>query len=145
MPPPFTKSDLLMPQTRIDSGMGFFVGACRHLAYGRGRTMIAFEVTLNGKRVCVAGAEDLSVLSTIVHAGGKLGRKTVSPRPNDVTRYVEYSVGGLTSRRDSRKDVHLRWKSLAPLKIGDVIEVRILETEKVDRATSRTKAKRKRA
>lgn len=107
--------------------------------------MIAFEVSLNGKRVCVAGADDLSVLCAVISAGGKLGRKTVSPRANEKTRYVEYSVGGLTSRPDPRKDVHLRWKSLSPLKVGDVLEVRVIETKKVDRAISRTKAREKRA
>jgi hypothetical protein len=45
--------------------------------------MIAFEVTLNGKRVCIAGAEDLAVLSTIISASGRLGPKTVPARPDD--------------------------------------------------------------
>jgi hypothetical protein len=107
--------------------------------------MIALEIKLNGKRVCIAGGEDLAVLSTNVSAVGKLGKKTVPARRDEMTGEIHYSVIGLTSRPDPDKDVHLRWKSVAPLKIGDVIEVRILETEKVDRATSRTKAKRKRA
>ena len=107
--------------------------------------MIALEVTLNGKRICIAGAEDLSVLSTIISAGGKLGKKTVPPRPGDETFDIYYSVGGLTSRPDPTKDVHVRWKSVEPLKVGDVIQVRILETEKVDRPRSRKKAERKRA
>ena len=107
--------------------------------------MIALEVRKNGKRVCIAGAEDLSVLSTNIAAVGKLGKKTVPARPDDTTGEIHYSVGGLTARPDPKKDVHMRWKSVAPLRVGDVIEVRILETEKVDRATSRTKTKRKRA
>lgn len=107
--------------------------------------MIAFEVKLNGKRVCIAGADDLGVLSAHVTAAGKLGKKTVPARPDDTNGEIHYSVGGLTSRTDPDKDVHVRWKSVAPLKVGDVIEVTILETEKVDRSTSRTKAKRKRA
>jgi len=107
--------------------------------------MIALEVRKNGKRVCVAGADDLAVLTTSVTAVGKLGKKTVPARPDETTGEIHYSVGGLTSRPDPNKDVHLRWQSVAPLKIGDVIEVRILETEKVDRASSRTKAKRKSA
>src|SRR6266850_6691129 len=106
--------------------------------------MIAFEVKLNGKRLCIAGAEDLAVLSTQVTACGKLGKKTVPARPDDTTGEIHYSVGGLTARPDAKKDVHLKWQSVAPLRVGDVIEVRILETEKVDRATCRTKAKRKR-
>ena len=107
--------------------------------------MIALEVKRNGKRVCIAGADDLAVLSAHVTAVGKLGKKTVPARPDDTTGEIHYSVGGLTARPDPKKDVHLKWKSVAPLRVGDVIEVRVLETEKVDRATSRTKAKRKRA
>src|SRR5258706_3673404 len=107
--------------------------------------MIALEVRKNGKRVCIAGAEDLAVLSTCVVAVGKLGKETVPARPDETTEECHYSVGGLTSRPNRDKDVHLNWKSVAPLKIGDVIEVRIVETEKVDRAVSRTKANRKRA
>jgi hypothetical protein len=105
--------------------------------------MIALEVRKNGKRVCVAGGEDLAVLTTCVSAVGKLGKKTVAARPGETTGEIHYSVGGLTARPDPNKDVHLRWESVTPLKIGDVIEVRILETGKVDRAKSRTKAKRK--
>jgi hypothetical protein len=107
--------------------------------------MIALEVRKNGKPVCVAGADDLAVLNTIVSAVGKLGKKTVPARPDETTTEIHYSVGGLTSRADPDKDVHVRWKTVTPLKVGDVIEVRILETEKVDRATSRIKARRKRA
>jgi len=109
------------------------------------RLVIALEVTLNGKRVCVAGAEDLAVLSTIVSAVGKLGKKTVPPRRDDSSYHIGYSVGGLTARPEPANDVHVRWKSVAPLKVGDVIQVRVLETKKVDRAVSRTKAKRKQA
>ena len=107
--------------------------------------MIALEVKLNGRRVCIAGADDLAVLTAHVTACGKLGKKTVPARPDDTTGEIHYSVGGLTARPDPDKDVHMRWNSVAPLKVGDVIEVRILQTEIVDRATSRTKAKRRSA
>ena len=107
--------------------------------------MIALEVKRNGKRVCIAGADDLAVLSAHVTAVGKLGKKTVPARPDDTTGEIHYSVGGLTRRPDPRKDVHVEWKSIAPLRVGDVIQVKILETKNVDRATSRTKAQRKRA
>ena len=67
-------------------------------------------------------------------------KKPVPARPDDTTGEIHFSVGGLTARPDPKKDVHLQWKSVAPLRVRDVIEVRVLETEKVDRATSRTKA-----
>ena len=107
--------------------------------------MIALEVRLNGKRVCIAGADDLAVLSAHVTACGKLGNKTVPARPDDTTGEIFYSVGGLTARPDPTKDVHMRWKSVAPLKVGDVIQVEVVETDKPDRAKSRTKAKPRKA
>ena len=55
--------------------------------------MIALEVSLNGKRVCIAGAEDLAVLTTSVTAVGKLGRKTVPARPDETGGQIHYSVG----------------------------------------------------
>ena len=108
------------------------------------RVMIAFEVKLNGKRVCVAGAEDLGVLTTSVSASGILGKKTVPYRPDETGGDVFYSVGGLTRRADPEKDVHVRWRSIVPLELGDTIQVTVLETTKVDRAKSRFLAKRKR-
>jgi hypothetical protein len=103
-------------------------------------TMIAFEVMLNGKRVCTAGAEDLGVLTAIVSAVGKLGKKTVRDRPDETTGEVHYSIAGLTSRADPNKNVHVKWTSIAPLRTGDVIQVRVIETERADRAKSRTTA-----
>ena len=107
--------------------------------------MIAFEVRLNGKRICIAGADDLAVLNTIVTASGKLGPKTVPARPDEADSEIFYTVGGLTARPDPNKDVHVRWKLLAPLKVGDTIEVKVLDVTKADRAKSRKKAVRKRA
>ena len=103
--------------------------------------MIALEVSLNGKRVCIAGADDLAVLTAIISASGRLGPKTVPARPDDITPDLFYSVGGLTSRPDPETDLHLSWKSIAPLKVGDVIQVKILETNKTDQPTSKSKAK----
>lgn len=102
--------------------------------------MIAFEVRLNGKRICTAGAEDLAVLNTTINACGKLGRKTVPARPDDTHGEVFYSVGGLTARPDPEKDVHVRWKSIAPLKVGDMIQVKVVDVKKADRAKERIKA-----
>ena len=107
--------------------------------------MIALEVRLNGKRVCIAGADDLAVLSAHVTACGKLGSRTIPTRPDDPTGEMHYSVGGLTARADSKKDVHVKWKSVAPLRVGDVIRVKILETDKADRPKSMTKAKPRKA
>jgi hypothetical protein len=105
--------------------------------------MIAFEVKLNGERVCISGADDLAVLNTNVSAVGKLGKETVPARTDSTTSCViHYSVGGLTSRPDADKNVHAFWESSAPLKVGDVIENKVLETDNVDCPKSQTKAVR---
>ena len=106
--------------------------------------MIAFDVRLNGKRICIAGAEDLTVLRTSIHALGKLGARTVPARADEKAE-VFYSINGLTSRSDPDKDVHMWWKSTTPLEVGDVIQVKVLKVNKADPPKSREKAVRNRA
>jgi hypothetical protein len=90
--------------------------------------MIALAVYLNGKKLTVAGAEDLGVLSAILSAGGTLGKTTVPYRKNNRRRVsVHLSVGGLT-RRPNGQDEHLRWIRVKPVRIGDMISVRIIRT-----------------
>src|SRR6478752_5568900 len=106
--------------------------------------MIAFEVILNGKRICTAGAEDLYVLTADMTAAGKLGKKTVyEGLPDDTLPEVQlhYSVGGLTRRRNPEKDVHLTWKSVRRLRVGDSLEVRVVEVRKADQPKSQVSAK----
>jgi len=104
--------------------------------------MIAFEIRLNGKRICIAGAEDLGVLTACISACGKLGEKTVPARLDETEGEVFYSVRGLTSRPDPAKDVHVIWKSIEALKVGDVLEVKVLDVTRADRAKSRKKVAR---
>ena len=94
-----------------------------------GEGMIALRVSLNGKQVCVAGAEDLAVLNAIVNAVGNLGAKTKRTRDEPLNVYLH--VGGLTARAEGA-DAHVRWAEELPLEMGDRIEVEVLETEEVD-------------
>ena len=108
--------------------------------------MIALEVLLNGKRICIAGAEDLSVLMAQVTAVGKLGKKTVRKRMVEDAETdfdLMYTVSGLTGRKDREKDVHLDWKPAELMQIGDVLQVKIIETDRVDRPKSRKRAYKK--
>jgi hypothetical protein len=91
--------------------------------------MVALRVKLNGKLLCVAGADDLSVLNTIVNAIGNLGPKTKKHR--DEPPDVFFSVGGLTSRVEG-PDEHVRWAQQERLKTGDKVEIEVLETIEVD-------------
>ena len=89
--------------------------------------MIGLAVYLNGKKLTVAGAEDLSVLNAIVDALGPLGKKTARIRRSRRV-YLHLSVGGLTGRPDGLEDEHLSWVGLRPLRIGDTVSVRIVRT-----------------
>jgi hypothetical protein len=83
--------------------------------------MRAFEVYLNGKRLCVAGIGDDGVLSTIVdHVVGK-GRNQQTLR-----------VGGLISPTGE----HVIWNRRR-LKIGDEVRVKIVESASIDRPKER--------
>jgi hypothetical protein len=91
--------------------------------------MVALKVKLNGTLLCVAGADDLSVLNTIVNAVGNLGPKTKKHR--DEGPRVFFSVGGLTGRTEG-PDEHVRWAELEPLRTGDTVEIEVLDTIEVD-------------
>ena len=90
--------------------------------------MIAFEVLVNGEKLCTAGVGDKGVLTANI-----VGPK--SPR---------LRVGGL------HNEEHVLWISHRPmaleLKVGDEVTVRIVETEVVDepiqRYASQTRAER---
>ena len=106
--------------------------------------MIAFEVRINGKKICVAGAGDLSVLTAAVTAVGKLGPSTKPPRPDDTTNDIHFRVAGLTARGDESRDVHLDWTSFLELSAGDVVQIKVRDVAKADRPKSRRRAVRRR-
>ncbi|HEV2704024.1 MAG TPA: hypothetical protein VGV09_20530 [Steroidobacteraceae bacterium] len=91
--------------------------------------MIGLVVYLNGKKLTVAGAEDLGVLHAMVTAAGKLG-KTTAPLGKRRSVDVHLAVGGLTHRGDGVEDEHLRWIPLRPLKVGDRVSVRVVRTDR---------------
>jgi hypothetical protein len=74
--------------------------------------MIGFEVLLNGKKVCVAGAGD-GVLSAIVSSVPK-------------RQELELEVGGLAD------EAHLKWPIPRSLAVGDEVIVRVVETQRPD-------------
>ncbi|HEX3837625.1 MAG TPA: hypothetical protein VHW25_11740 [Steroidobacteraceae bacterium] len=102
--------------------------------------MIGLAVYLNGKKLTVAGAEDLGVLNTIVTAVGQLGKST-APLGRRPSVNLHLSVGGLTNRGNAVEDEHLRWVPLRSLRVGDRVSVRIVRT---DRASQYVDAQRKR-
>ncbi|MDJ0910856.1 MAG: hypothetical protein QNI99_16875 [Woeseiaceae bacterium] len=89
--------------------------------------MIAFKVRLNGETLYVVGQPDASILHTHVYASaGKEG----------IDDYVRMSMRGLSHATAKGFCEHLRYKS-PDLKIGDTIEIEILNTDEVDTPTKR--------
>ena len=82
--------------------------------------MRSFKVSLNGKKLCLAGIGERGVLSAIINwvAGGQ---------GEDL--FLE--VGGLAD------DEHLDWVSQKRLQVGDKILVKIVESASPDQAVRR--------
>jgi len=101
--------------------------------------MIAFEVTLNGQRLCTASAGESGVLTAAVT--WVLRTAPGVKEPSD----LRLEVGGLA------KGAHLHWPSPRKLAVGDEVVVRILEaayadpptrTERDDRALVETEERK---
>jgi hypothetical protein len=97
--------------------------------------MIAFQIEVNGEPFGTAGADDLSVLTAIVTAAGRLGPNSRGSHAREHDPHVELSVGGLTSRAELSDDEHLDWLKHT-LKPGDVVTIRVVDATTVDAPTA---------
>ena len=86
--------------------------------------MRAFEVYLNGKKLCVAGIGDDGVLSAIVNWVTRKG---------DGDLFLE--VGGLISPTQE----HVAWIGQKPLQVGDKVQVKIVERDTANKPAKRYK------
>jgi hypothetical protein len=83
--------------------------------------MRAFQVELNGKRICTAGVGADGVLTAILdYVGGERGDR------------LSLSVGGLTSPAHE----HVIWRQVG-LKVGDLVAVKVVEAESIDKPRKR--------
>ena len=83
--------------------------------------MIAFEVSINGRRRCLAGIE-LGILSAIIDAAER----------DTGSEVRQIAVGGL--RQPSGE--HVNWIR-DPIHVGDEITIKIVEADQVDDAVVR--------
>ena len=100
--------------------------------------MTAFQLHLNGKKVCTAGIGDPGVLSANVTW---VRREIENPRTNNaasVDEELTLQVGGLVSETDE----HVRWIQRR-LKVGDEVCIRIVQTARIDRPRSRQRRDRR--
>jgi hypothetical protein len=88
--------------------------------------MLAFEISLNGKKLCVAGIGDHGVLVAGVDW-------VVKGEEGDLF----LSVSGLVSPADE----HVDWISQEQLKVDDEVRVRIVETTQPDEPAKRYRSK----
>ena len=93
--------------------------------------MLALEVFLNNRKLALAGADDLVVLSSIVSAVGKLGRNVAGTKAQK-GYHVFLHVGGLTGRKNRIRGEHLAWIEMRKLKVGDKILVRVRKVTEAD-------------
>jgi hypothetical protein len=79
--------------------------------------MIAFEVYLNGEKLCLAGVGGDWVLSVIATWVSRRGQSDMF-----------MSAGGLITETEE----HIEWMKQEPLRVGDTIQIKILESQAVD-------------
>ena len=85
--------------------------------------MLAFEITINGEPLVVAGAEDWALLHAdiMAHRAGEGQEKD---------KY-EINVGGLPQQNDKGTLEHIRWGH-TKLRLGDQVTIRLIETDTAD-------------
>ena len=97
--------------------------------------MYALRVSFNGGKPVIAGAEDLGTLSLHVSGGGLLDSKPLTSR-NATSPQFHCSLSGLTQRTPSLQDERLFWVQRNDLKLGDVVEIEIVEVDLADSVAS---------
>ena len=95
--------------------------------------MIAFEVFLNGNKVCTAGVGDLGVLTAMLTWVRREGKNTESKESRNVEEELTLNVGGFVSS----KNEHVRWTD-DKLTVGDEVCIRIINLESVGPASVRS-------
>jgi len=84
--------------------------------------MRAFEVCLNGEKLCTAGIGDDGVVSIIVNSLVRQGEQDLF-----------LNAAGLASRVSE----HVDWISQKPLQVGDKVQVEVVESLSVDEPANR--------
>src|SRR5262245_46394729 len=93
--------------------------------------MLAFEVSVNGKTVCIAGFDDYGVLSAILTWVRR--RPDVEFQPG--SEELEFTVGGLISGSTNSEE-NLDWLK-QELRVGDDVRIRVIESDRADEPAKR--------
>jgi len=95
--------------------------------------MIAFELSLNGRKICTAGVGDHGVLSAHVTWVRRKGRETRSKKAGDEEEELTTTIGGLISRTGE----HVDWFEPLAVKAGDEVGIKVVKADSVDQPASR--------
>jgi hypothetical protein len=108
----------------------------RHLV-NEDASVAAFEVELNGERLCTAGAEHQSVMSVMTTLTEKrcLEAKTDCGTEGQLKQELTLNVNGLVRDADGAY-VFLEWIDRR-LQVGDEIRIKVLQTSNADEPKSR--------
>jgi hypothetical protein len=93
--------------------------------------MIAFEVIVNGNKLCDAGIEGLGVLTAILSSTHRVPQPEAEMNQLYPPDELILEVGGLQSARNEEPGQQMSWAS-KDLKVGDTIVINIKSLETVD-------------
>ena len=98
--------------------------------------MLAFELFVDDRRICLAGMEDWAVMSVIL-----TGVRRRQDDPDDSGR-LDVSAGGLSETGADGADYHQRWEKV-DLAVGSKVVINLVETDRVDPPVRRYRSDRK--
>jgi hypothetical protein len=97
--------------------------------------MRAIEIHVNGKSLCAAGIGDDGVLTAIVRSVLRPVQITNRKRSPRAKEDLALEVGGFISPTSE----YVRWKT-SRLRTGDEVRIKIIETDRPDKPSSRERA-----
>ena len=98
--------------------------------------MICFEVSVNGERLCIAGVGEYGVLSAMT-TWSRRQQPLAEAGSEDRDEDLELDVGGFYRDPPEGDGEHLQW-ARRPLSRGDVVSIRVLDSDSADEPAGRT-------
>ena len=98
--------------------------------------MLAFEVHLNGEKLCTAGVSGHGFVHLWLNWHRIMRRIKKGSTERELREGSSLNVGGIR-RLEREKDEHIRWVSES-VSVGDEIIIRVVESEQIDSPTTTT-------
>ncbi len=102
--------------------------------------MIAFKVELNGQKLATAGITGRAVLNATLTW---VRRRVRPPSGEALEERLDFHLGGLDSNVETWEDPHFVNWFHGPVKVGDRLNLEILDIEQVDEPATQRTAPRK--